>query len=60
MATEIDSDSTYIDGSDECVQALLNSPDLEVLPADIEDRIDSVGDPGDLKKSNFFRNDSNG
>ena len=53
MATEIDSDSTYISGSDECVQALLNSPDLEVLPADIEDRIDSVGDPGDLKKSNY-------
>lgn len=50
VATEIDLDSTYIGGTDECVQALLDSPDLEVLPADIEDRIDPAGDPGDLLK----------
>ncbi len=50
VATDIDSDSTYIGGTRECVQALLNSPDLEVLPADIESRIDPAGDPGDLFK----------
>ena len=50
VATGIDSDSTYIGGTDECVQALLDSPDLEVLPADIEARIDPAGDPGDLFK----------
>ncbi|MDP6497836.1 MAG: hypothetical protein QGI76_02500 [Dehalococcoidia bacterium] len=50
MTTDIDSDSTYSGGTDECVQTLLDNPDLEALPADIETRIDPAGDPGDLFK----------
>jgi hypothetical protein len=50
VATDVDSDSTYVGGTDECIQALLDNPDLEALPAGIEDRIDPVGDPGELFK----------
>lgn len=50
VATEIDMESTYVGGTDECVQALLEHSDLEVLPANIDARVGPAGDPGDLFK----------
>ena len=44
VATDIDSGFTLIGGSAECVNALLASPDLEVLPVSVEDSIDVFGD----------------
>ena len=48
VATDIDMDSTYVGGTDDCIQDLLGCRGLEVLPADINARIDPAGDPGDL------------
>ena len=39
VATDVDLDSTYLGGSAELVSSLLAHPDLEVLPADLADRI---------------------
>ena len=44
VATDIDSGFTLIGGSAECVNALLASPDLEVLPVSVEDKIDVFSD----------------
>jgi hypothetical protein len=44
VATEIDLESTYVGGSDECIQKILAHPDLEALPARVEDRVDVGAD----------------
>ena len=44
VVTDIDSGFTLIGGSAECVNALLASPDLEVLTVSLEHRIDVFGD----------------
>ena len=44
VATEIYSDSTYIGGSVECIERIVNSPDLEALPTQIDARVDTGGD----------------
>ena len=44
VATEIDLESTYIGGTDECIERILNCPDLEALPTQLEARVDSGGD----------------
>jgi hypothetical protein len=47
VATEIDGFSTYVGGSQSCVEALLASPLLEALPSGLGDRF-SVWGGGDL------------
>lgn len=44
VATEIDFMSTYIGASDACVEAILQTPGIEALPASIDDRITGAGD----------------
>lgn len=44
VATEIDGFSTYVGGSQECVDAVLNSPHLEALPSALAHRFDIRGD----------------
>lgn len=45
VATEIDFDWTYVGGSEECIAAVLSSPDLEALPAQLSDGISYASDP---------------
>ena len=45
VATEIDLDSTYVGGTKECIAAVLSSPDLEALPAQLSDGISYASDP---------------
>jgi hypothetical protein len=44
VATDIDLDSTYIGASRECIARLLDEPELEVVPARIDDRVDVGAD----------------
>jgi hypothetical protein len=48
VATEIDLDSTYVGGSPQLIEALLNDPRFEAWPAQLEDPIDSGGDDVNL------------
>ena len=45
VATEIDFDWTYVGGSKECIAAVLSSPDLEALPAQVNDGVHYDSDP---------------
>jgi len=45
VATEIDFDWTYVGGSKECVAAVLSSPALEALPAQLNDGVTYDSDP---------------
>ncbi len=44
VATDLYSDSTYIGGTDECIERIVDCPEIEVLPTQIDARIDSRGD----------------
>ena len=44
VATDIDLYDTYVGGSLECVQAVLDHPDLEALPTSLDARLDLGGD----------------
>ena len=44
MATDIDLYDTYVGGSGECLQAVLEHPDLEALPTSLDARLDVGGD----------------
>ncbi len=44
VGTDIDMTSTFVGGTAECIASLVNHPDLEALPIDIETRIDVYGD----------------
>ncbi len=44
VATDIDLCDTYVGGSVECVQAVLDHPDLEALPTSLDARLDLGGD----------------
>jgi len=44
VATEIDGFSTYVGGSEECIDAVLASQFLEALPSALDDRFDARGD----------------
>ena len=44
VSTEIDLNDTYVGGSDECIGAILNCPDLEAFPASEDARIDHYTD----------------
>ena len=44
VATDIDLFDTYVGGSMECINAVLNHPDLEALPTSLEARVDLGGD----------------
>jgi len=44
IATEIDLDSTYVGGSGDLCEALLDDPRLEAWPARLDDRIDAGAD----------------
>lgn len=44
VATDIDLFDTYVGGSRECIEAVLNNPDLEVLPTTLDARVDLHGD----------------
>lgn len=44
VATAIDLESTYIGGTCECIERILNCPDLEALPTQIDARADYGGD----------------
>ena len=44
MATDIDLYDTYVGGSLECVQAVLDHPHLEALPTEIDARLDVGAD----------------
>lgn len=44
VATEVDGFSTYVGGSQACIEAILSSPHLEALPSSLEDRWGSTGD----------------
>ena len=44
VATDIDLYDTYLGGSDECMEAILNHPILEALPATLDARIDLGAD----------------
>ncbi len=44
VATDIDLFDTYVGGSRECIDAVLNHPDLEALPTSLEARVDLGGD----------------
>lgn len=45
VATEIDFDWTYVGGSKECIAAVLSSPELEALPAQLSDGVTFDSDP---------------
>jgi hypothetical protein len=36
VATDIDLYDTYVGGSQECIEAVLNNPDLEALPTTMD------------------------
>ena len=44
VATDIDLYDTYVGGSQGCIEAILNSPDLEALPTSLDARLDLGGD----------------
>jgi hypothetical protein len=44
LATEVDFDSTLIGGDRDLIDAVLSAPDLETMPVEPEDRLDSGGD----------------
>lgn len=44
VATDIDLYDTYVGGSGECIQAVLDHPDLEALPTSLDARLDVGGD----------------
>ena len=44
VATDIDLVDTYVGGSQECIDAVLNHPDLEALPSTLDARLDIGGD----------------
>ena len=44
VATDIDLYDTYVGGSLECIEAVLNNPDLEALPTTLDARVDRGGD----------------
>ena len=44
VVTDIDLMSTYVGGSTACIAELLAAPELEVVPADLADRVDMGGD----------------
>jgi hypothetical protein len=44
VATEVDGFSSYVGGTRSCVEAVLASPLLEVLPCELSDRHDDWGD----------------
>ena len=44
VVTDLYSDSTYIGGADGCIERILNCPDIEALPTQIDARIDYGGD----------------
>ena len=44
VATDIDLYDTYVGGSEECIQAILDHPDLEALPTSHDARVDVGGD----------------
>ena len=43
-ATDIDLYDTYVGGSKECIQRILDCPDLESFPVSIDDRVDAGAD----------------
>ncbi|MGZ5297896.1 MAG: hypothetical protein ACXWEZ_13375 [Actinomycetota bacterium] len=51
VATEIDGFSTYVGGSQGCVDAVLNSPLLEALPSALAHRFDIRGDSPNMPRS---------
>jgi hypothetical protein len=44
VASEVDGYDTFVGGTAGCVEAVLSSEDLEALPIDLDDRVDSRGD----------------
>jgi hypothetical protein len=44
VATEIDLDSTYVGGSRAFIERLMGEPELEVMPAVLDDRVDLGAD----------------
>jgi hypothetical protein len=44
VATEIDLFDTYVGGSEACIERILGCQDLEVLPANIDERVDLGAD----------------
>ena len=44
VATDIDLFDTYVGGSRECIEAILNNPELEALPTILNARVDLGGD----------------
>jgi hypothetical protein len=44
LATEVDFDSTLIAGGRDLIDAVLGAPDLEAMPVEPDDRLDSGGD----------------
>ena len=44
VATDIDLFDTYVGGSRECIEAILNNPELEALPTILDARVDLYGD----------------
>ncbi len=40
VTTDVDSFSTYIAGTRECIEALAGDPRLEILPTQIDDEVD--------------------
>ena len=44
VATDIDLYDTYVGGSGECIQTVLEHPDLEALPTSLDARLDVGGD----------------
>lgn len=50
VATDIDLNSTYIGGSNECIARLLAEPNLEVVPARIDERVDVGADVVNLNQ----------
>ena len=51
VATEIDGFSTYVGGSQECIDAVLASPLLEALPSALGNRFDMRGDSVNARTS---------
>jgi hypothetical protein len=44
VATEIDLDSTYVGGTEGCINRIMTDPGLESFPAQLEDRVDLGAD----------------
>jgi hypothetical protein len=44
VATEIDLDSTYVGGSEECINRIVTDPAIETFPAHLESRVDLGAD----------------